>query len=228
MDDIIYDRQKDIKLKLPSRVLVAGCGGIGFWAGMFIAMSGVNHLLLFDPDTVDVTNLNRLPVPMGVVGQPKVEVLKDIISSIRPDSTVTTFNELLDPEMIPLLKPNLVVDCSDDLKFQSALYEMCSKQGISYIKAGYDGTHITIAREVKNIWQTEEGNGYRVTPSWVVPAVTVAALVTLAVSGLPAVANLELAGDLKDIGLFPGGKGKKVATKRRVTKKVNVPIGTRG
>jgi len=202
MADIIYDRQKDIHISLPEKVLVAGCGGTGFWSGLFLAMSGAKHMQLFDPDTIDATNLNRLPIPISTVGQPKVNVLKDIIVSIRPDTIVEVFNVALDPDMLPLLSPSLVVDCSDKFEFQEALYQGCLKRNIRYMRAGYDGTHITVTEEVKDVWKVAEGDGYQTTPSWVVPAVVSAALATY---GTLMGVKFSFAGELAKIGQFRGG-----------------------
>ena len=205
MADIIYDRQKDIHIKLPEKVLVAGCGGTGFWSGLFLAMSGAKHMQLFDPDTIDATNLNRLPIPISTVGQPKVNVLKDIIVSIRPDTIVEVFQVALDPDMLPLLSPSLVVDCSDKFEFQEALYQGCLKRNIRYMRAGYDGTHITVTQKIKDIWKVEEGDGYQTTPSWVIPAVVSSALGIAKALFCP---NFEFCGDIQDIR-------KKMQRKRR-------------
>ena len=51
-----YDRQESLQLKTPS-ITVVGAGGIGFWVSKFAAMSGIEKIYIFDPDTIEESNL---------------------------------------------------------------------------------------------------------------------------------------------------------------------------
>ena len=42
-----------------SRILIVGCGALGTYAAEQLARTGVNHLLLIDPDKVEESNLQR-------------------------------------------------------------------------------------------------------------------------------------------------------------------------
>lgn len=177
--DPLYERQAPLSLSLPQgKALVVGCGGVGFWAGLFLAMSGQENLQLFDPDIIEQSNLNRLPLSSDWIGKPKVEALRGLIIALRPKAVVESMSMLLEPETVPVLSPSLVIDCTDRFKVQKALSEVCHREGIPYVRAGYDGTHITISTEVKGVWEVtnEEEDEYRITPSWVVPAVLAGAL----------------------------------------------------
>jgi hypothetical protein len=79
------------------------------------------------------------------------------------------------------------------------LYNECKKAGIPFIRAGYDGTHITVT-SVVNGWikNNSENEEYTVRPSWVVPAVTVAAL---AVGKMMKYPNQETSLDIAEIGI---------------------------
>jgi hypothetical protein len=54
------------------------------------------------------------------------------------------------------------------------VFDYSKAKGIKYMKVGYDGTHITVANKVAGWGEAEDG--YTITPSWVVPAVVVAAM----------------------------------------------------
>ena len=70
------------KLK-DSHVIVFGVGGVGSFAAEAIARAGVGNLTIVDFDDVDITNINRqLPALHSTVGKYKVDVMKDIISSM--------------------------------------------------------------------------------------------------------------------------------------------------
>ena len=44
---------------LASRALIIGAGGLGSPAAMYLAAAGVGHIAIADPDTVEISNLQR-------------------------------------------------------------------------------------------------------------------------------------------------------------------------
>ena len=194
----IYDRQQSIDLELPESAAVVGCGGVGFWAGLFMAMSGAKSLYLFDPDVVEVSNLNRLPIREADIGKTKVVVLRELIVALRPEAVVQAMPVELRPKLLGVIKPKLVLDCTDKFRTQKALWKACAKLNIGYVRAGYDGTHITITKEVKAWDITEnENEDYLVVPSWVVPAAVAGAL---GVFTALRESKFDFSGDLAEMG----------------------------
>ena len=63
MSDTRYKRQQKLDLNVKQSVTIVGCGGIGAWVAIFAAMSGIEDIILFDPDILESHNLNRLPFP---------------------------------------------------------------------------------------------------------------------------------------------------------------------
>lgn len=167
----LYDRQKKINLNIPENVAVVGCGGIGFWVGKFLAMSGVENITLFDPDTIEEHNLNRLDVPMRFIGKNKSDVAKQAILSVREDCTVYAYPyKFFDTQT----NFNWIVDCTDNSESQMNNQEIAKTIGSRYFKAGYDGEGFGIHNTIAE-WG-ESTNGYTIVPSWVCPAVIVASL----------------------------------------------------
>jgi molybdopterin/thiamine biosynthesis adenylyltransferase len=168
----LYDRQEKLELNQNLKVTIVGCGGIGYWVAKFCAMSGIDYIELFDPDVLEEHNLNRLDIPLRFIGKNKADVTRLAIHGIREDCTVYAypyvFNEM------GAQKSNWIIDCTDNDKAQLENQRIARKLGVKYFKAGYDGEGFGIHNAVAE-WG-ESTDGYTIVPSWVVPAVIVAAL----------------------------------------------------
>lgn len=168
----LYDRQKTLNLINPKKVAVVGCGGIGYWVAKFLAMSGAETLHLYDPDILEEHNRNRLDIPERLIGKNKADITREAIISIRDEASVYSFpfkfNENMEDEY------DWIVDCTDNSKSQLVNQEIARKTGSRYFKAGYDGEGFGIHNTIAE-WG-DSTDGYTVVPSWVVPAVIVAAL----------------------------------------------------
>lgn len=169
----LYERQKDISMNTNIKVAVIGLGGVGYWVAKFLAMSGVNEFYLFDNDTLEIHNLNRLDLPISVLGKNKADIAKLVIQNIRPDVLIKSVPFKFKSEFLRA-RVNMVIDCTDKLDSQKMVSEYAKSNNIQYMKVGYDGTHITVANKVAG-WG-ESYDGYQITPSWVVPAVMVASM----------------------------------------------------
>ncbi len=71
---------------LESRVLVVGAGGLGSPVLLYLAAAGVGTLGVIDPDTVDLSNLQRQVLhTTDRVGVDKVESAEQALKAINPD-----------------------------------------------------------------------------------------------------------------------------------------------
>tara|TARA_R100001530_G_C4318013_1_gene154904 strand:+ start:1410 stop:2147 length:738 start_codon:yes stop_codon:yes gene_type:complete len=202
MEAETYTRQQTLQLRTPNAVSVVGVGGIGFWAAVDLAMSGVPQLFLFDPDVLEESNRNRLPVCQSSVGMPKVDVCKDFIQTLRPDCIVVGIQEKFEGVFmdIQLKVSNFILDCTDSPTSQIAIYKETQKVGLAkYVRAGYDGTGMTVTGHVSGwIKPQAERENYTIAPSWVVPAQIVAALAVAKIMKWP---DQEVACDVSEIGI---------------------------
>lgn len=103
-----------------AHVLIVGLGGIGSFAGEFIARSGVGKITLIDGDAFDPTNKNRqLTALDSTVGRNKAVVLAERIKDINPDIELNVIEEFVLPERVWTLleefKPDYVMDCIDSV-----------------------------------------------------------------------------------------------------------------
>jgi hypothetical protein len=157
-----------------AQVIIIGCGGIGFWLGIQLGMTGlVGGITLFDKEKVEASNLNRLPVPQTWVGKPKVLCFKRIMQMLRPELAVTAVKAHITEDTTGVLKKLLddihrliVFDCTDDARAQKMIYDLILSMGgrsIRYVKAGYEGHNIGAITEL-NAWiPADYQPGYRTT-----------------------------------------------------------------
>jgi bacteriocin biosynthesis cyclodehydratase domain-containing protein len=94
--DVLPDRQPEaVQRSLRERhVVVLGCGGLGSWAAIGLALSGIGRLTLVDPDTVEPSNLNRQALYGTTdVGRLKVVAAAKAIARLDPAVAVRTGTE---------------------------------------------------------------------------------------------------------------------------------------
>jgi tRNA A37 threonylcarbamoyladenosine dehydratase len=168
----LYKRQKTLKLDLNQSVTVVGLGGIGYWVTKFLAMAGIEKIWAFDFDVIEIHNLNRLDLPERFIGMNKADVIKQVIKELRPEATVYAMPFKFSKNHEP--RTNWLVDCTDRFKVQQENQEIARKQGMKYVKAGYDGEQFSIHDSVAE-WG-EADDGYVTIPSYVVPAVIIASM----------------------------------------------------
>ena len=103
-----------------AHVLIVGLGGIGSYAGEFIARSGVGKMTIVDGDAFDPTNKNRqLTALDSTIGKNKAVVLAERIKDINPDIKLNVIEEFVLPERVWSLleeyQPDYVMDCIDSV-----------------------------------------------------------------------------------------------------------------
>lgn len=137
-----------------SRVAVFGVGGVGGHAVDALARAGVGVLDLIDSDTISVTNINRqLLATHSTVGRLKVEVAKERILDIAPDTVVNTYPIFYTPDtadQFDFTQYDYIVDAIDTVTGKLCLAERAFAAGtpiISCMGAGnkLDGTAFRVA-----------------------------------------------------------------------------------
>ena len=171
----LYDRQRHLLLKFPRKVVIMGAGGIGSWVALDLALIGVEHLVIIDPDVVEEHNLNRTPFRTNQVGLPKVAALKELIFERRPDCRVDTFINVEDNLTNIQVKKirrgaELLVDTRD-----RKLYVPPYWADLRTIALGYDGRGVTM---IINPEYPVGNDSYRTITSYLVAPQLLAALAT--------------------------------------------------
>jgi molybdopterin-synthase adenylyltransferase len=113
---------------LRSRVLVMGMGGLGSPVAMYLAASGVGHLVIVDHDKVDLTNLQRQIVhATDRIGQPKVASAERTLRALNPDIQIMGIDHKLDAAELEhqVQLADVVVDATDNFATRHLLNRVC-------------------------------------------------------------------------------------------------------
>jgi tRNA A37 threonylcarbamoyladenosine dehydratase len=141
-------------------VAVFGLGGVGSYAAEALARAGVGAFVLVDNALVGPSNINRqIIATRSTVGRPKVEVMRERILDINPDSRVETHRSRLAPDTAgTLVRPGLsyIVDAIDTLSAKIELVLRAKELGIPIVSAMGAGNKLDPTRiEVSDIYATE-------------------------------------------------------------------------
>ena len=115
---------------LDSRVLIIGLGGLGSPVAMYLAASGVGHIVIVDHDKVELTNLQRQIVhTTASIGEDKTASAERRLSALNPDIEITAINRKLDEaELLEQVRAaDVVVDASDNFATRFAINSACVK-----------------------------------------------------------------------------------------------------
>jgi len=109
---------------LDATVLVIGLGGLGCPAAMYLASSGIGHLVLADADTVDLTNLQRqIAHGTGNIGMSKVASAAESIAWLNDTVRVTKLDQRLEGDALDaaVKGADVILDCTDNFSTRFAI-----------------------------------------------------------------------------------------------------------
>jgi hypothetical protein len=115
-----------------AHVLIVGCGGIGGFAAVCLARSGVEHFTLVEFDGYEPTNTNRqIACFTDTLGRNKAEVVAGEIERINPQAFVRTFQEILPlAEIDGLIRAaDLVFPAADDFAYSQICFRKAQRAG---------------------------------------------------------------------------------------------------
>lgn len=185
-----------------STIVFLGLGGIGSWAALFFArLKTTKRMILFEPDCISISNLNRTPFGIDDIDDLKVNVISQMITKINPTIEIHPFNKYFDenivkeinkvnemsedgigPELFYLHHRNsLVVDCRDNYYNDYHLlneFMYYHDYELTILRSAYNGQSITIDFQPKNHMVMGRA-GYDAQPSHILPAALAALLVVV-------------------------------------------------
>jgi molybdopterin-synthase adenylyltransferase len=125
LDDFGEEAQERL---LAARALVVGAGGLGSAALLYLASSGLGHVIVADGDRVELTNLQRQVIHREAnLGEPKARSAAHAMRALNPGVRVEAIEERLSPERIAQLARtvDVVLDCSDNFATRHAINRAC-------------------------------------------------------------------------------------------------------
>ena len=169
----IEARQSTLNIKTPTSVAVIGVGGVGMWVALQMALSGVNKIMLVDPDVVERSNLNRTMFRITDVDKPKVEAVMELILE-RRYCEITPVRERVENIGLDIFSDyEVIVDCKDNAEpLDPELQKKCR------ITGGYDGMNITMHINPSGDSTWGESSSYTIVPSWLIPPTLIACIIT--------------------------------------------------
>ncbi len=113
---------------LRARALIVGAGGLGSPAALYLAAAGVGQITLADPDTVELSNLQRqIAHSMDWLHINKAVSARNALYGINPDTRVEVITERLEGDKLlhAVAHADIVLDCSDNFATRHAINRAC-------------------------------------------------------------------------------------------------------
>ncbi len=135
-----YSRQEKVLGKenqeklINSTVAIVGLGATGSSSAELLTRAGVSNLILIDRDYIEESNLQRQHLfTEKDVNKPKAEVVEKYLKKINSKVKVKSYFDNLDENNINLLKADIILDCTDNLKTRFLINEYSIKENIPWI-----------------------------------------------------------------------------------------------
>jgi len=147
-----------IEILKKSKVAIFGIGGVGSYVVEALARAGIGNFILIDKDVVDITNINRqIIATTKTVGKSKVEVAKERIMDINPETQVSINQHFFMPDSPEILDNSIdyVIDCVDTVTSKIELVLRAKKLNIPIISCMGTGNKLDPTKfEVTDIYKT--------------------------------------------------------------------------
>jgi len=144
-----------------SRVAVVGAGGLGAPVLTYLAAAGVGSITVFDPDTVDVTNLHRQVLFTDAdPGRPKAVAAAEHLRALNPELSVRAVVDVVTPQnaLEQLAGHDLVLDGTDNFPTRYLVSDACEILDIPLVW----GSILAFAGQVSVFWGAQgRGVTYR-------------------------------------------------------------------
>lgn len=134
------------KLK-EATVFVAGVGGLGGTAALYLAAAGIGKLILAHEGVIAQPDLNRqILMDADLVGEPRIPSAINSIRRINPDVVIEAYPERISVERAPawVSQADLVIDARYSVPERYALNQVCRELGKPMIEAAMYGWEVSL------------------------------------------------------------------------------------
>jgi len=119
-----------------ARVFVAGAGGLGSPASIYLAVAGVGHIRICDCDSPELSNLNRQILHShSRIGMNKAESAKMTLSELNPSIEVEPIRTRIEADNVDDLvgDAEIILDCMDNFPTRYVLNQSARRKGIPFV-----------------------------------------------------------------------------------------------
>ena len=129
-------------------VILVGCGGLGTVISNYLVRAGVGEIIIIDPDTVELDNLQRQVLfdeEDVRLNLPKAEAAARKLRKVNSQVSIKPLTEKLSYVNIEsvLTKADLVIDGTDDMGTRFLINDACIKHNIPWVYGGVVATYGT-------------------------------------------------------------------------------------
>ncbi len=111
---------------LKERITIIGAGAIGSFTALALAKMGFHQMVVYDHDVLEHENMNSQFYPMGFIGEPKVKVLKDMITSFT-GTEIVVHHARYEGGVFP----GIVISAVDNMKTRELIWNQHKNQGVT-------------------------------------------------------------------------------------------------
>ena len=125
-----------------STALVAGVGGLGGTAALYLAAAGIGRLILVHAGNLTPSNMNRqVLMKHKAIGKSRVVQAKKTIQEMNPDVEIETVEErITDANVENLLRTaRIALSARPNFSERRALNRACIEKGIPMVEAAMNG-----------------------------------------------------------------------------------------
>ena len=142
-----------------SKVAIFGIGGVGSFVVEGLVRAGIGNIVMIDPDDISITNINRqIHALHSTLGKSKVEVMKNRILDINPNTCVETYkgNEITNGEENLIDNTfSYIVDAVDTVTTKIKLIQKATQKNVPIISCMGIGNKLEPTKlEVADIYKT--------------------------------------------------------------------------
>ena len=135
------DGQKKLKA---AKVAVAGVGGLGCPASIYLAAAGMGKIVLVDKEKFELNDLNRQILGWQKdIGRFKAEAAKEKLDALNPEiGTEAVVAEITKENIHDVMRDvDIVVDGQDNWKTRFIINVYCVTHNIPFVHAGVSALH---------------------------------------------------------------------------------------
>jgi molybdopterin/thiamine biosynthesis adenylyltransferase len=125
-----------------STALVAGIGGLGGTAALYLAAAGIGRIILVHSGNLTLSNMNRqILMKHKGIGKSRVAQAKKTIQEINPDVVIEVFDERITENNVGRLvrTAKIALSARPNFSERRALNKACIEKGIPMVEAAMNG-----------------------------------------------------------------------------------------